>query len=786
MSKFPSAAGLHVYIEKNMPKTNSRGTTPGPDACVGQCAADVTAYLEGFRLAEVASCSATGDVTYSERSIRMLTGYEYKNSVRDLFAEAVPEEYLDAVEGSVRPANFPATLRSSMSFNIGDKYFQNAVKIADWGVASMACAGTDKMACADEFINGFAKKAFRRPLKTGPTEAENEVKHIQDIFAEAANVNVGMKWAIVGVLTSPNFLYRSELGVKASEALDNPLFSASGGGGTVVGDAADYEAAGAGVTVNGVDFTKSDGVGENSPDGSTIFKMYTNGTLTQSFAFTSPSILTLSVRGNDYNDTWPMMEVSVNGELMSLEEVVTPGYANEYISYNYLVSGVDGNADVVVRFANDASASGAMGAPGTDVDLHVAFANVAPAQLKQAGDEVTEEADFSDKLADAATDADAYVLDPYEYASVLSYMLTGSTPDEELLAAAGSGALNTKAGASAQMTRLLNSNKAERHMKYFVSQWMRTGHLASNPELDSTLVDSMVKELEEFFWHIFSSDDVPFSEFYTADYSFLNETLASHYGVTRSGGAANEFVKTPVPANRGGVVTMGAFMANWSHGTHSAPILRAVHVREDMLCQHFGKIPEFGENDSVRIDNLAKAQAIADMGELTSRQFYELATTSEGCNSCHLEQINPLGAGMEDYSGVGVYRNQQVALETENNLVDIVLDGAMLFEPLRANGTEMPIDISGGARDLSLELGALDSVQSCIAEKAFRMTTHRPISNSAAESHRFDVDSPLSATEREGFACASEVLSTTLKTTNQSPKEMFKALGNLDLIRFRR
>ena len=773
LADYGTDQSLFSYIETYMPRALQTGA-PGPDACVGQCAADITDYMSHWRVV-AASCSSVDPVIYSERALKLLTANEYANSVQDLFPEQqVPVEFLanlnDETYGWL-PNHVDAVVASARA----RQFMSNAEKIANWAVVENDFLGacTNATSCADNFINGFAYHAFRRPLKTGPSAEENEVALFRELFADAPTPKLGLRWAVVTALTSPNFLYRSELGIPVAEALENGWDT----GGDVVGDLNDYEAAAAGVTVNGTDFSnKSGGVGETSPDSNTTFKMYTNGTLTQSFNFSGLSILTINVRGNDYNNVWPMMEVSVNDILMSVETVDSA----DYTSYRYLVGGVTGNADVVIAFNNDQSQSGATGAPGTDVDLHVAFANVAPAQLKGGG--MAEETRSSLELADP----NAYVLDPYEFASVLSYTYTGSIPDAELLAAAASGALNSPAGVTEQVSRLLDSPKAEKQIKHFIADWMRVNRMymsnfeRDNPRFTSDVKDSMVQELQSFFWYIFDDEDVPFKEFYSADYTFLNATLADFYGIPKAAG--NGFVKTPT-TQRGGATTLGAFLTTWSHPDGTAPILRGVNVREQMLCHHIDPPPttKISDIEARRAQEEKVAQLLED-GAMTSRLYYESITDNVECAGCHAHDINPLGGGLEDFDQVGLPRTEQLDFGKKGVFLDVSIDGVL-------HGAELFKDYSSeepftGAKQLSKVLGETQAVQSCLAEKAFRLALGRPIRNAARD--QLKNERTLTPQEVDDYSCAIETLGNALSESNQSPKAMFKALGNLDLMRFRR
>ena len=811
---YQSASDFHVYIEPRMPKAD-------PAECKEQCSADVSAYLWSVRPVET-SCSSDTDILFAQRALPLLTPLQYKYSIQDIFLSfsanaVVPENYLKAPDANY-VGSFPHTLKKQVSEDGSAKQlFDNAVAIADWNNLPsnefVSCSTNTAAACASEFIDGFARMAFRRPLKTQAAAGEDfsEVEYFNRIFQEAPTVAEGIKWAVVGALNSPQFLYRSELGMKVSEAINDPFFNGDGGGSNASANPNDYEVVGNAVRINGVDFTTKEaeaggGVGAVSPDANTTFKLYTNGSLKHSLSAASPSLLTVRVRGNDFNGVWPDMNVSFNGELLGSHTVESPNYANDYQDFTYVVLGMAGAGELQIYFGNDAGATGAMGEPGTDVDLHVAYAEISAAQLIAQNDGDTE-GSFSDDLASLASDSGAYVLDAYEYAAALSYMITGSTPDQALLAAAANGSLNARAGVETQIDRLFASSRAERHMKDFVGLWMQNQDIDKNKALealdaDIDLRDLMLEELQEFFWYIVSNADVPFSDFYAADYTFLNKRLAEHYSIPWSGTNESEFVKTTLPANqkRGGIVTMGAFLAAHAHNEGSAPIFRGVHVREDLLCHHIIPPGSIDEEPGIRDQKQVLADAAKADGSLTTRRYFEIATLSEGpndgCGICHYYDINPVGATMEDFDGFGRYRTEQlpegadisaalVAVDaTSGGLDKDTSEGIRGLEDFKNyDQTSVPIN---GARELSLSLSQTDAVQSCFVEKVFRSALSRPIKNTAIDTNNVSTDVVLNEFEAESFACANDQLKRVFSASGQDPKILFRELGNLSLMRFRR
>ena len=185
------------------------------------------------------------------------------------------------------------------------------------------------------------------------------------------------------------------------------------------------------------------------------------------------------------------------------------------------------------------------------------------------------------------------------------------------------------------------------------------------------------------------------------------------------------------------------------------------------------------------------AKDAVNSGTLSTREFYNISTDSPGCGTCHYEDINPLGFAMEDIDGLGRYRTSQIAIGTEtdaNGGTSINIDAmGALWDPEVAeytnHVTEIPVN---GSRELSLALANTNSIQTCLIEKAFRLTINRPLNLAARDLWNTASDRALSDLESESYACAQSTLSKALQSSQQNPKALFESMGKLDLLRFRR
>ncbi len=753
VSKYPTSESLFRKVYDTMPFGDT-------GSLEGQVAADITAYLDTWR-AQSTACGIDTPVLYGERSLKLLTSFEYRNSVQDLFPSAViPSQYLETA-GDVAIGGFPSHYNAVVNGAVADIFYANAEKIADWAIAqSLPFACTDKALCADKFINEFAYKAFRRPLADNAAGVL-EITAFRNLFAQALTAQQGLRWAIVASLVSPNFLYRSELGIPAADA------RAKGWGAPPAGTG-DYEPAPGGVTVKGADFTtKSTGV--SLADGT--HNIYTSGNITQRFTLSDPAFITLNVRANDFKGAWPEMTVSLGTQVLA--KVLVTQY--EPKMFQFLVTGRTGPQTLTIAYSNVDQGEMPYGRVGFDKDLLVIDATVSAATKKVST--------AAKSAVDLAT-TDSFVLDPYEYASALSYMYTGSLPDSLLLAAANSGDINSPAVAAAQIDRMQASPRGQQHMRRFVALWMQTGKLydqnfiRSDARFSDKVRDSMAKEVEEMFSYVFNNN-VPFSEFYTADYTFLDATLASFYGIARNdaGAGAAAFVKTPTTV-RGGALTSGAFLTTFAHPDTTSPILRAVYAREIMLCHHIAPPPAL---NGARELLATQVEALKASGTLTTRGYYESLTNDPLCASCHEGMINPLGGGLEDFSEIGLPQTQQKDIGLKANLIPVDAAGTLVGTQSLNDGLRIPFS---GAKALSKTFGRLDSTQACLAEKAFRFGTGHALSPNALDLKKSEA--PIPAGEVSSLSCATEKLSQSLRTQNQSPKALFKTLGTLDLIRIRR
>ena len=185
---------------------------------------------------------------------------------------------------------------------------------------------------------------------------------------------------------------------------------------------------------------------------------------------------------------------------------------------------------------------------------------------------------FEEPESDVAP-GDVYEIGDFDLATRLAFFLWGSPPDAELLAVAGEGRLGDDDVLSAQVERMLADPKSEALATRFAAQWLRLDDLSKVhpdrllfPDYHEQLADAMRRETELFF-DALVREDRSFFELYSADWTFVNERLALHYGIP--GVVGDDFRRVSYPdAHRRGVLGHGSVLTLTSHANRTSPVLR--------------------------------------------------------------------------------------------------------------------------------------------------------------------------------------------------------------------
>jgi len=242
-----------------------------------------------------------------------------------------------------------------------------------------------------------------------------------------------------------------------------------------------------------------------------------------------------------------------------------------------------------------------------------------------------------------------YPVNDWDLASRLSYFLWSSTPDDELLELAAQGRLSEPANLRAQVERLLADNRSATLGSVFAAQWLGSQHLGvrirpdpiDNPWCTHSLMESMKAETAMFF-HSLIRDDAPISQLIDADYTFLNEEVAGHYGIEGVQGADMRRVSL-ADHNRGGIFGQGALLAITSFPGRTSPVVRGKWVLSEVL----------GTPPPPPPPNVSDfSDAIAENRFLSPRQKLQMHRRNPNCYTCH-SQIDPLGFSLERFDWFG-------------------------------------------------------------------------------------------------------------------------------------
>ena len=241
----------------------------------------------------------------------------------------------------------------------------------------------------------------------------------------------------------------------------------------------------------------------------------------------------------------------------------------------------------------------------------------------------------------------------FDLAARLSYFLWSSMPDEELSQLASRGALGHRETLVAQAGRMLRDPRARALLENFASQWLQTRKLkefapdpALFPDFDESLRSAMLEETRLLCATI-QEEDRSVLEFLDADFTFVNERLARHYGMTDVRGEGFRRVSlagTP----RGGVLTHASILASTSNPTRTSPVKRGKWILENIL----GAPPSPPPSG---VEALKEGAATGSSGTL--RQRMERHRSDPSCASCH-RRMDPLGFGLENFDAVGGWRTR--------------------------------------------------------------------------------------------------------------------------------
>jgi hypothetical protein len=267
-----------------------------------------------------------------------------------------------------------------------------------------------------------------------------------------------------------------------------------------------------------------------------------------------------------------------------------------------------------------------------------------------------------------------YRVSDLELASRLSFFLWKSIPDDELLDVAARGRLKEPAILYQQVRRMLADGKASRWMNDFVGQWLQVRNLQAVepdanifPDFDDNLREAMIKETTLFF-ESQVRDDRPVQDLLQANYTFLNQQLARHYGIANVYGSHFRRVQTSDPA-RQGLLGQASVLTVSSYAHRTSVVLRGKWVLENLLGTPPppppANVPPLKENDGKSAPS-------------SLRDRMEQHRANPVCASCH-SRMDPLGFALENFDAIGKWRDKEDGVTIDPT--SVLADGTKIASP---------------------------------------------------------------------------------------------------------
>ena len=287
-----------------------------------------------------------------------------------------------------------------------------------------------------------------------------------------------------------------------------------------------------------------------------------------------------------------------------------------------------------------------------------------------------------------ASPGTVYALNDLELASRLPFFLWSSIPDDELLDVAARGALTTPATLEAQVRRMLADARAQSLVDNFLGQWLLLRNLRSKqpnshefPDFDDNLRRALLTEIELFF-NAIVREDRGVLDLMTADFTFVNERLAKHYGLPNVYGSHFRRVAVADDARRG-LLGKGAVLMVTSHAHRTSPVVRGKWILENVLGAPPPPPPDAVPPFEEAIEP-ARPQSVRDRLERHRR--------NPACAGCH-RMMDPVGLALENFDATGAWRTRDggtrgTPIDASGQLVDgtavngvVALRQALLRDP---------------------------------------------------------------------------------------------------------
>ncbi|MCT2398957.1 DUF1592 domain-containing protein [Novosphingobium mangrovi (ex Huang et al. 2023)] len=244
-----------------------------------------------------------------------------------------------------------------------------------------------------------------------------------------------------------------------------------------------------------------------------------------------------------------------------------------------------------------------------------------------------------------------HAISDLELATRLSLFLWSSIPDERLLSLAEEGKLHEPAVLDAEIDRMLRDPRAKALTENFAGQWLYLRNLDQQrpdidvfPGFDTRLKQAMATETRMFFASVLHANR-PVTDFIEADYTFLNQRLAKHYGIPGVVGTAFRKVSLKPEWHRGGLLGQASVLTVTSYNNHTSVVRRGKWILDNILASPPPPPPA----------NVPALKAEHDGRLLSAREQLELHRSDPNCASCHVK-MDPLGFALENFDAVGAWR----------------------------------------------------------------------------------------------------------------------------------
>ncbi len=291
--------------------------------------------------------------------------------------------------------------------------------------------------------------------------------------------------------------------------------------------------------------------------------------------------------------------------------------------------------------------------------------------------------------------ADQFELSQHELASRLSYLLWETMPDDELLAAAAAGDLESDVQLEAQARRLLTNDRARTAVRNFHRQWLYLDRVLGEDKLPELVPmwsagarESAKEETLLFIENTFLGGGTV-NDLFTSNIAYVDDVMAQLYDIPSPTEPWSQVELDP--DERAGLLSRIAFLAGNAHDANGSPPLRGVYVMERILCETRPSPPASAD--------VSTPVAAPNQGPMTNRDLFEQRVAPSACQGCHV-RIDGFGYGFENYDAAGLFR-------AEDNGLPVDASGF-------ANGIGNDADYDG-AVELQALLGESDVVRGCVA-----------------------------------------------------------------------